>query len=157
TIAVEGLGVGATRRFLDSLGVESTRASVRQIHGETGGNPLLIRAVAKLGGASLVRGSGGSAPLADAERALRQAVAARVAGLGRSCRAALTAAAFIGERFGAVTLGAVCGRDPKKLAADLAEAVRAELVVGERHTFRFDHPLVCEVLRDATPARERRG
>ena len=160
TLAVEGLGVGATRRFLDSLGVQSTRASVRQIHGETGGNPLLIRAVARLGGASRARDAeagGAPVPPGDAERALRQAVAARVAGVGRSCRAALTAAAFIGERFGAVTLGAVCGRDPKKLAADLAEAVRAELVVGERHSFRFDHPLVCEVLRDATPPRERRA
>ena len=147
TIAIEGFGVGATRRFLDSMGVHSTEARARELHQRTDGNPLFLRALARDVDAVPVCDPAAG----DRQEELRRALAARIEKLGPACRSALTAAAFIGERFGPIALAGVCRTDEAAARAALREAVGAELLVAEAHSYRFDHPLVRDVLRENTP------
>src|SRR5258706_1000655 len=84
------------------------------------------------------------------------AIAKRIARLTPASRDALTAAAFIGGRFGLTALGALTRASEAATRASLREAERAELVIGENRTFRFDHPLIREVILEATPERARR-
>jgi DNA-binding winged helix-turn-helix (wHTH) protein/tetratricopeptide (TPR) repeat protein len=164
-LSIEGFGLGATRRILDSLGVESTPAVVRRIQGETGGNPLHIRALARSDaqpGAVRDAADGGYRAAVPGRRAdesqgaLRAVLAARIESLGPTCRAALTVGALIGERFGSFSVSCVCRIDQPTAEAHLREALSAELVVAEAHAcYRFDHPLVREVLRERTGERAR--
>ncbi|HTO06752.1 MAG TPA: AAA family ATPase [Myxococcota bacterium] len=146
TLRVTGLGVGATRRLLGALGVErSSHAELRALQAATDGNPLFIRELARSGrgriSATDSRGAGD----------LRSLEAARVAALPDGCRRALAAAACLGERFGLLALSALCGADSETVRRELEPALRAGLVTGAERSFRFDHPLVREVVRDATP------
>ncbi|HXX46904.1 MAG TPA: AAA family ATPase [Myxococcota bacterium] len=148
-ITLEGLGVSATRRLLDGLGVASTQARAREIQARTDGNPLFIREVAR-------DGSPFDAGARDRQDGLRHALAARIEKLGAASRSFLSAAAFIGERFGPIALAGVCRCDEAVARAGLREAVSAELLVAEAHSYRFDHPLVRDVLREGTPELRRR-
>jgi DNA-binding winged helix-turn-helix (wHTH) protein/tetratricopeptide (TPR) repeat protein len=164
-IRLAGLGVGATRRLIDGLGVpRPSHATLLGIQEATDGNPLFIREVVRAtdsGQALVTRESADSSgyradlpvPRPDG---LRAAIAARVARLAPASRDALTAAAFIGERFGLLALGAVTRATEEATRAHLREAERAEIVIGEHRSFRFDHPLIREVILEATPEPTRR-
>jgi tetratricopeptide (TPR) repeat protein len=146
TLRVTGLGVGATRRMLGALGVERTpHADLRALQAATDGNPLFIR--------ELVRRSDGRVAASDSREArdLRGLLAARVGALPESCRRALAAAACLGVRFGLLALSALCRTDAESTRRDLEPALRAGLVTGAERSFQFDHPLVREVVCDATP------
>jgi len=160
---VTGLGVGATLRLLDGLGERrTTHSRLREIRERTDGNPLYIRELVRgdRDGAPGVRDGAGECYLAAAppmqQDGLRATISERVARLRPDCRAALTAAAFMGERFGLLTLGAVCRTGAVETLEGLREAERAGLVVGESRSFRFDHPLIREVVCDQTPESKRR-
>jgi DNA-binding winged helix-turn-helix (wHTH) protein/tetratricopeptide (TPR) repeat protein len=164
-VRLAGLGVGGTRRLIDGLGVaRPSHAALLEIQEATNGNPLFIREVIRqtdsmeaIATADTVAASGQRAerqiPRPDS---LRAAIAARLARLTPAARDALTAAAFIGERFGLTALGAVTRASEEVTRARLREAERAEVVIGENRTFRFDHPLIREVICEATPERTRR-
>ena len=66
-------------------------------------------------------------------------------------RVVLTVAAFIGDRFGLLALGAACRMSAEAIAAAISEAVQGGLLAGERRSFRFAHPLVREILVNSTP------
>ena len=165
-IEIAGLGMGATRRLVGSLGLaRPTEPTLRAIQQATDGNPLFIREVvreADRSGILHVRDrerrepAYRAEPSAQASDGLRAALAARISRLDPACRAALRAAAFIGDRFGALALSAVCGVDAEKIRGQLQTAARAELLIGESRSFRFDHPLIREILCEDTPDAERR-
>ncbi|MFI5316448.1 MAG: ATP-binding protein [Myxococcota bacterium] len=160
-VRIGGLGVGATRQLLDGLGAErTTHSTLRQLRDATDGNPLYIRELVWQAGL-LARDGDADGRYRATLRAtqhdgLHAAIASRVARLSHGAREALTAAAFMGERFGLLTLGAVCHTDASETRERLLEAARAELVVGENRSFRFDHPLVREVISEQTPDSLRR-
>jgi len=160
-VSLDGVSVAATGRVIDALGLaRPAGVTLQAIHAATYGNPLFIR--------ELLRGPEPAALLAsdsaEGYRAepttrldgLRRAIAARVDRLRPASREILTAAAFLGERFGLLALCAVTRRDEAAVLAALAEAERAEFVTRERRSFRFDHPLMREVVRDALSERARR-
>lgn len=148
-VPLAGFGVGATRRLIDSLGIaRPSQSTLLQIQAATDGNPLFIREVVRQAD------SGGTASARPA--GLRAAIGSRIARLAPETRQALTAAAFIGERFGLMALGAVTRTTEEATRGNLREAERAEVVIGENRSFRFDHPLIREVVVEATPERARR-
>jgi predicted ATPase len=146
-LRLAGLGVGATLRLIAGLRVpRPSHAGLLEIQRASGGNPLFIR--------ELVRPvDERPAPHPDG---LRAAIAGRLAQLTPAARRALTAAAFIGERFGLMALAAVTRASEDETLGSLREAERAEVVVGENRSFRFDHPLLRELVVEATPEPLRR-
>src|SRR5262249_5026714 len=93
---------------------------------------------------------------ASVPEGLRAALAARIARLDPECRCSLEAAAFIGDRFGALAVSAVCGADAEATRAHLQAAVRAELLIPDNRSFRSEHPLIREILCEDTPEAARR-
>ncbi len=159
-LELAGLGAVAIRELVQSLGVAPIPADgVREIALETRGNPLFIRELVREGGARAPResafrrphGEGTADPSLPRPTQLGAALGARIAGLRDRTRAVLTVAAFIGDRFGLLALGAACHMSAEAIAAAISEAVQAGLLAGERRSFRFAHPLVREVLLDTTP------
>ncbi|MEX2207114.1 MAG: AAA family ATPase [Myxococcota bacterium] len=155
-----GLGPVAVRELVQSLGVASIPADgLREIALETRGNPLFIRELVREGGARAPRrsasrrlhGEGSVAPSLPRPTRLGAALGARIAGLRERTRAVLTVAAFIGDRFGLLALGAACRMSSEAIAAAISEAVQGGLLSGERRSFRFAHPLMREILLNATP------
>lgn len=150
SITLSGLGVRATADLLAALGIARSAPSLpRVVRKVTGGNPLFIR--------DLVREAGGPEALADcAPGDLRAAIASRVARLDFESLEVLRVAAFIGERFGLSELSAAVRRTVEDLTTRLGEAIRSGILAGDERGFRFEHTLVREVLRDATPPERRR-
>jgi hypothetical protein len=152
--------MGATRRLVGSLGLaRPTEPTLRAIQLATDGNPLFIREVvreADRSGVLHVRESETDAGYrgdssAQASAGLRAALAARISRLDPACRAALRAAAFIGDRFGALALSAVCGVDTERIRGQLQEGRGKG--VSAAPDFRFDHPLIREILCEHTGGR----
>jgi len=144
SIELAGFSTRATGQLLAVLGVASPAKSVSDaVRETTGGNPFFI--------GQLLREVGGPAALSTAVPAdLHAATAHRLSRLSDECRRVLTVAAFIGDRFGLLALGAATRRSPADAAAMLMEAVGLGLVVSEHGSFRFEHSLVRDALRDAT-------
>ena len=155
-----GLGAAAVRELIASLGGAPVPGEgLREIALATRGNPLFVRELLREGGARASRRSAtrrssgeGSADLSlPRPTQLGAALGARIAGLRERTRAVLTVAAFIGDRFGLLALGAACRLSAEAINGAIAEAVRNGLLAGERRSFRFAHPLVRELLLQATP------
>ena len=158
-VAIGGLGLGGTRRLVGSLGLaRPSEPTLRAIQQTTDGNPLYIREVIREADRSGVLhvADAGETYRASVSDGLRAALAARIARLDPDCRASLEAAAFIGDRFGALAVSAVCGADAETTRAHLQAAVRAELLIPENRSFRFEHPLIREILCEDTPEPVRR-
>jgi DNA-binding winged helix-turn-helix (wHTH) protein len=154
-----GLDLSGVRELVEGMGNPRTPASaLREIAETTGGNPYFIREWLSEGGTGAARnraarpvhdiGSTGD-PLPRSAQ-LDVALGARIARLKESTRLVLTIAAFIGDRFGLLALGAACHLSDEATVGAVAEAVQAGLLAGERRSFRFAHPLVREVLLTAT-------
>ena len=155
-----GLDAAAVRELVEGLGVAPLPAGgVREIAEATRGNPLFIREFVREGGAGTPRRSAArrarDTGSADASlprpTQLGAALCARIARLRDRTRVVLTVAAFIGDRFGLLALGAACRMNSEVIAAAISEAVQAGLLSGERRSFHFAHPLVREVLLNTTP------
>ena len=160
-ISLGGLGMGGTRRLVGSLGLSRpSEPTLRAIQQATDGNPLFIREMVReadrsgtlhVPDAGVMQAIGPTSPTACARRSRRGSTAST-----RTARASLEAAAFIGERFGALAVSAVCGADAETTRAHLQAAVRAELLVAENRSFRFEHPLIRETLCEDTSEADRR-
>jgi len=155
-----GLEAGAIRELVLGLGVAPLPAGgVSAVSEATGGNPLFISEFVRAGGTGAARrsatGRARDTRAADVSlprpTRLGAALGARIARLTDSTRAVLTVAAFIGDRFGLLALGAACGMSSEAIAAAISEAVQAGLLAGERRSFRFAHPLMRETLLNSTP------
>ena len=159
-----GLDASSVRELAEGLsGACLPERAVREIAEATRGNPLFIREFVREGGAGMPRARGvrrarntGSAGASlPRPTQLGAALSARIARLRDRTRSVLTVAAFIGDRFGLLALGAACRMSSEAIAAAISEAVQAGLLAGERRSFRFAHPLVREVLLNSTPAARR--
>ncbi len=128
---------------------------------ETGGSPLLLReAVAFLrDSGALVEVAGTWRLAAPVERILvpsraRETILGRFEGLPRVVRDTLDCAAVLGDYFLPATLACVLGEPPEQVAARLLAVARSHSVVlpmqgGDR--YRFEHPVVREVLYEEIP------
>ncbi|MBM4335067.1 MAG: hypothetical protein FJ108_04030 [Deltaproteobacteria bacterium] len=161
---LSGLDAVDVRELAGSLGVAALPArAARRITTATRGNPLFVREFIRDGAPrprrprAARRGGGASAARATVPVPARlgAALGSRIDRLRVRTRSVLTVAALIGDRFGLLALGAACRMSDGAIAASVAEAVAAGLLAGERRSYRFAHPLVREVLLDATPAAER--
>ena len=151
SIELAGFGTRATGELLAVLGVANPRTLLsKSAREKTGGNPFFIE--------QLLRGTGGVSALSPAVIAAHgDLIADALAQLSDECRGVLTVAAFIGDSFGLLVLGAMTRRSPEDTALTLLEAIRLGLVLGERRSFRFEHTLVRDALCDATTEEQRAG
>ena len=161
---LSGLDAVDVRELAGSLGVAALPPrAARRIAAATRGNPLFVRELIREGTPrsrrprAARRGGGASAARASVPVPARlgAALGSRIDRLRVRTRSVLTVAALIGDRFGLLALGAACRMSDGAIAASVAEAVEAGLLAGERRSYRFAHPLVREVLLEATPAAER--
>lgn len=147
------LTVAALYRLLrDRLGLELTRPELLRVHAACGGNPLFALEI----GRELQEGRmrlqpGEPVPLPGS---LLGVVERRTRRLPRATRRTLAAAAALGRAERGVldeALGAAA------VDRALAEALRAGVVVPDRDTVRFAHPLFASASYTTTPPHERRA
>ncbi|MBM4337397.1 MAG: hypothetical protein FJ108_16045 [Deltaproteobacteria bacterium] len=145
SIEISGLGSRASGELLAGVGAApKTGTAAKSMHEATSGNPYLL--------SLLAREPRGVVRAGEKEvTALRAPIERRLEHLSRESRSVLTVASFCGGEFGSLTLGAAAELPPQAIAAALDEASALGLVVGGPRSFRFDHELVRESLREATP------
>ncbi|HEU4977224.1 MAG TPA: AAA family ATPase, partial [Baekduia sp.] len=114
----------------------------------TGGNPLLLRAVATEAARAGLRGEAG-----DADRiaelgagGVRRVAQRRLSTLGEDAAALAGAAAVLGPRARLDDLAAIAGLDGERARAAAGRLVDAELL--EAHRWGFVHPVVGEAIAD---------
>ncbi|CAN5912344.1 hypothetical protein BH23ACT2_BH23ACT2_09860 [soil metagenome] len=143
-----GLDIGAVGELLGAP------ARAAEVHGATGGNPLFVEQVARIGtvgSSSPITGHDGTTTVG-----LRSAIATRVERLDDSPRRAVAVTALLG---GAVTPSEVAdllGADSRDAEEDLEEVVAAGLL-HRRDDGRLDfsHSLVTETAADALDEADR--
>lgn len=165
TITLSGLNEPEIHDLIGGLGV--TRPSHQltvTVSDATHGNPLFIQEVMHhLVQQDALEEQGGYVVTTTAASELRLpdqvtgAIVTRAAGLGESCRKALTLAALLGDSFSLQTLAAVSGVPEDDLLNLLEEGMRQRLLRSEGAAFQFAHPLIRHVFYHApsTPRRQR--
>lgn len=83
---------------------------------------------------------------------MRPAVLARIERLSPRCQDLLTVAAVFERPFGVATLAAIARSSVVDVLADLREGLAARLLIEVAGLLSFQHPLVREILYEATPA-----
>jgi DNA-binding CsgD family transcriptional regulator len=145
--------VGAiVERALGAAPDAAFREVVAQV---TGGNPLLVRALAEGAAEAGLRGTAGEAArVAELDPpALGPVIQRRLQALGGDALTLARAAAVLGGRGSLEDLGEVAGLDAQRAAAAADRLAAAELLEGG--TWAFVHPLVREAVLDALPAARR--
>jgi hypothetical protein len=147
-LSLEGLPLADLAELLESVRVRGLSVSaIQRLRDATAGNPLFLLTLVR---EAEERGERLDELLTSEERSLagtvQGAVAAQVARMTGDCRSVLVTAAFIGERFGLLSLAAATGEEESRVAALLADAVGHGLVFAEGRAYRFEHPLVRQVL-----------
>ena len=104
------------------------------LHRLTDGNPFYVTEVL-------------STPSADLPRSIRDAVLARVAGLGPDARRALDTAAMIGTRIEPELLVSTMGADPQSLD----ELVTTGMLISDGDRLRFRHEIARRAIQAAVP------
>jgi DNA-binding CsgD family transcriptional regulator len=146
-VAVAGLLAG-------TLATEPEPGFVAAAARATGGNPLLLRALAREAATAGLRGTGdevdGVARLGAA--GVAPAVRRRVHALGDDAVAVVQAAALLGARHEVADVAAVAGLDPAAARAAVDRLVAADVLDAEGRA--FVHPLLREAIaREIPPAR----
>lgn len=146
-LALEGLNAPALREIL------ADRFLAEELQRRTGGNPLFLEQLVRLG---TDRGGAGQV---GGEAALRTVTTLRLAELPEEVDAVVSALAVLGSGTAVDDLGALLETDPEALAAGLAAAeAQGVLTVlpGARRSAMFQHPLLAELASTRlTPARRR--
>jgi DNA-binding CsgD family transcriptional regulator len=133
------LSVGALHAFLrERAGRVFARQTLLRIHEQSGGNPFYALEIARALGGEVDP----TQPLPVPE-ALDELVRGRVSGLPPATRAALALAAAVGTA--SESLLERAGVTPEALEP----AVAAGVIVRDRGTIRFTHPLLASALYDA--------
>ena len=148
-------GEAVTRLVADALGAAPDPAFRDAAAAATGGNPLLVHALAEEAAEAGLTGKA-----AEADRvsrldppALGPAIQRRLQALGGDALTLARAAAVLGARGSLEDLSVVAGLDATR-AADAADTLAAaELLEGG--TWAFVHPLVREAVLDALPSAQR--
>ncbi|HWC11610.1 MAG TPA: hypothetical protein VG455_10335, partial [Acidimicrobiales bacterium] len=139
---------GAVLLRLGPLGVDEVaqlvgRERAAELHARSGGHPLLLAALAPLGG-------GGAAP-----RSVREAVAVRVEALGGEVAATVGVAAVLGVECDVDLVAQVRDVHSAEVIEHLEAAGRAGLVVERGAGFTFVHELVRDALDEGAGAARR--
>jgi DNA-binding CsgD family transcriptional regulator len=138
-LSIGPLSVGAIHAFLrDRLHQAFPRQTLVRIHEQSGGNPFYALEIARALGANVDP----TQPL-PVPAALDELVRWRVSGLPATTRAALALAAAVGTPSESLLERAGVARD------DLEPAVAAGVIVRDRGTIRFTHPLLAAAVYDA--------
>ncbi len=145
-VRLRPLSLGATHRLLRShFGLTLSRPEIHRLHTACGGNPLFAL---ELGRTLEDTPVSADEPL-PVPHDVGQLVRRRIKRLSRPGRAAVLAAALQGEPTAAVVQQAAS-------EAGLEEAVAADILVTERDTLRFAHPLFAEAATSLTLESRRR-
>jgi DNA-binding NarL/FixJ family response regulator len=148
-VDLHGLAAEAVGDLLLAAGLEASRDRARRVHAETGGNPFLVRELAR----TLAGAPGSSVP----GRVL-EATAYRLSQLSDEARDVLQAAAVAGNSFSAGVVAKMLDRSVLSLLGPLSECAAAGfLVAGDRPgDQRFSHALVSSAVVARLSAEEQR-
>ncbi|HJY57257.1 MAG TPA: AAA family ATPase, partial [Streptosporangiaceae bacterium] len=148
-VDLHGLPAEAVGDLLLAAGLEASRDRARRVHAETGGNPFLVRELAR----TLAGPPGSSVP----GRVL-EATAYRLTQLSDEARDVLQAAAVAGNSFSAGVVAKMLDRSVLSLLGPLSECAAAGfLVAGDRPgDQRFSHALVSSAVVARLSAEEQR-
>jgi len=157
-----GLPAGAVGDMLLAAGLPASAEAADQVHSETGGNPFLVRELARMlteqrrGGSGGPGGPGG--PDGSVPGRVAEATAHRLAQLSDPARALVQTAAVAGNNFSAGVVAAILDVPVLALLGPLDECRAAGfLVAGDRPgDHRFSHALVRSAVAARLNAAEQR-
>ena len=122
-------------------------------HQATGGNPLLLRELARTLTAEGTTASAENVALVRdlGSRAVSRLVAVRMAGVSGVERALARAAAILGDRADLTTVAALAGQDTATALESASALERLQILRAEQHgtTTAFIHPLVQAAVHDS--------
>jgi DNA-binding CsgD family transcriptional regulator len=151
-LVVSGLSVGDVAAYLDSA-IGQGAGMADEVWHLTAGNPLFVREVARILGAS------DSGQVDRVPVRLTGALRTRLAGLSPPARLALDALAVLGPEADIALLSGVAG-DGAGVDAAVSEAASADVIevatAGPDTLLRFRHPLLREAVYGDLPAASRR-
>ncbi|HST40233.1 MAG TPA: AAA family ATPase, partial [Conexibacter sp.] len=146
---------GAERLLAETLGGAPEASFVRASVSATGGNPLLLRELARAAAEQGLSGRGEESQRLDAigSADLVAAVERRLAALGPDAVAVARAAAVLGERATRDDLAALARLEPAATTVAADRLARADVL--EPGGWTFVHPLVREAAQATIPPGER--
>ena len=149
-VDLRGLPAEAVGDLLLAAGLDASPDRARRVHGETGGNPFLVRELAR---ALTEPPSGSSVP----GRVL-EATAYRLTQLSDEAREVLRAAAVAGNSFPVGVVAKMLDRPVLRLLGPLEEGRGAGFLVAGDHPgdYRFSHALVSSAVAARLSAEEQR-
>lgn len=146
-IAPAPLSATATAAVLRDLAPEVDDRTCARCHEATGGNPLLVREVARAVG-------GGHDPVQAAAAGIAASVNRRVSAAAPEAERIARAAAVLGDDATLAALSAVTGCDAATCGRATAALAAAGILEG-RERYRYTHPLVRAAVLDAMDDGER--
>ena len=151
-VDLRGLAAGTVGDMLLAAGLPASADQVAQVHSETGGNPFLVRELARM---LAEQRRGGPVPVPGR---VADATAHRLAQLSDPARALVQAAAVAGNSFSAGVVARILGLPVLALLGPLDECRAAGfLVAGDRPgDHRFSHALVRSAVAARLGAAEQR-
>jgi DNA-binding CsgD family transcriptional regulator/tetratricopeptide (TPR) repeat protein len=153
-----GLPAGAVGDMLLAVGLPALAEAADQVHSETGGNPFLVRELARTLAEQRRGGQDGEGGSASVPGRVAEATAHRVAQLSDPARALVQTAAVTGNNFSAGVVAAILDVPVLALLGPLDECRAAGfLVAGDRPgDHRFSHALVRSAVAARLSAAEQR-
>jgi tetratricopeptide (TPR) repeat protein len=160
-LALSGLSeTNVASMMAGALGRDAPVEVVRELHAQTGGNPLFvseaIRLMAREG--AWAAGPGWPGALIGHGR-VEEAIAARIGRLSDECRHVLGVAALLGERFRVQPLARLVDAAGERVVELLAEGEATGIVIARPHQkgrWGFAHGLMRAALVERFPTSERR-
>lgn len=156
TITLAPLTVtGVGRALATDLGHAPEEGFVEACADVTGGNPLLVRVLARAAREHDLRGTAADAGAVAALAApgVAGTMRTRLAGLGQAAAAVAAAAAILGDRPRLDDLAALTALPDREVADAIDRLVHAEVLDLEHRA--FVHPLIKEALTGSIPPAER--
>ena len=153
-VDLRGLPAGAVGDMLLAAGLPALADQAGEVHSETGGNPFLVRELARM---LAEQRAGGPVPVPVPGR-VAEATAHRLAQLSDPARALVRTAAVAGNSFSAGVVARILGVPVLSLLGPLDECRAAGfLVAGDRPgDHRFSHALVRSAVAAGLSAAEQR-
>jgi tetratricopeptide (TPR) repeat protein len=152
SVRLHGFDRAEVRQFMETLtGTTVSEDDVSRICDTTGGNPLFVREMVRLGGWRAASERRAQPAIPEGVRAV---IHERLAALDANAVNVLSVAAVVGHDFDLALVEQVSGLDRPLVLQSVADAARLELlsiVSGSSSALRFSHGLVREVLYDDLP------